>query len=576
LSADALEVPAAQGQTWLHLREGRRLTGPNLLLDGPGAAVEVEITERGQTLEAIAGWRQRAGDMAAALGWQVVTASRLHASGASLALAAPIDVLQTAVELAEWAVIGGDPAVALSRLQALRDAEAQPRLLALAANAGLEFLHDDEAVTVGLGAHSRSWALVDLPHAEAAVIADLGTIPLVVVTGTNGKTTTARLLARILGMEGAVVGLTSTDALSVGGELVEAGDWSGPGGARRLLRDRRVGCAVLETARGGLLRRGLAVRWADVAVVINVAADHLGEWGIDDLDAMAEAKLIVRKGLKTGGLLVLNADSPPLCAAAVRLGLPDGPYRLAWFSRNPQVHLLAGHAPCAWADDARGLVWRPPNQPLETMALRAVPITHAGRAVHNVENCLAAILAAQELCGATAIRGGLASFGSTVADNPGRANLFAFAGATVLVDFAHNPDGIRQLAMLTADWPTTRRLIVLGQAGDRSDADLYDLAQAALACCPDHVILKESLHYLRGRPLGEVSAVLAAALVDLHVPNSAVALVADEDAAVQATLDWCQPGDLAILLVHDDFAAAVATLAARGARELTSPHHDSR
>lgn len=558
----------------MRLIEGRRLTGPGMLLDGPGVAVEVAFDDGEDVAAAMARWRERVADLATTLGgWAPRFAARSHRAGASWACSAPLDALNAAVEVAEYAV---DPSLydgdTPERLHSAWRSERSPRLLdavARAATNGLPWLADEDGFTLGLGKRSRTWPLAELPAAETFSLDGIGTIPHALVTGTNGKTTTARLLARMVREAGCTVGLTSTDGLYVDGEPMEAGDWTGPGGARRILRNVRIDAAVLEAARGGVLRRGLATRWADAAVVTNASDDHLGEWGIDDVAAMAEAKLLVRKGIRPGGVLVLNAGNPPLVAAASRLGLPDGPWRLAWFGVDGKHLILQANpshdADLAFVADGAFVHLRGEAQTV-VLPVAEVPITFGGAALHNVENALAAILGAVALgLPWAAVRAGLAGFKPDATDNPGRMNVFHHDGATLLVDFAHNPDGLRQLAHLVDKWPSQRRLVVLGQAGDRSDEAIRDLARTALLCRPDHVVLKESLHYLRGRPLGEVTALLQDELRTLGVADSAVTLCADEAEAVVVALAWCQPGDLVLLLVHDDFAAAVATLRERGA-----------
>src|SRR5690606_18744648 len=192
--------------------------------------------------------------------------------------------------------------------------------------------------TVGLGAGSRTWSTHDLPPPDEVDWEAVHDIPVALVTGTNGKSTTVRLVAAMAAASGRTAGLSSTDFVRVGDEIVDRGDYSGPGGARAVLRDRRVEVAVLETARGGLLRRGLALDRAAAALVTNVAEDHMGEYGIHALDDLIEAKLVVRRAVERSGLLLLNADDAGLVRHASR-----HPGRLAWFGLDPDAPALAGH-----------------------------------------------------------------------------------------------------------------------------------------------------------------------------------------------------------------------------------------
>ncbi len=562
--------------------EARRLTGPNLLLDSAGAAVEV--TFEPAELAAAAGARRvdpllraraRLERISHALQWPLQLVVRHHGNGATLAIAADTDRLNTAVDLLEWAVqprgLGSLPR-ATAKLKLRLAAEVNPDLLRLQAWAGdhgIRLLWDEQVVSLGSGAGCLSWPARDLPEPHQLNPDRFGQIPTALITGTNGKTTTSRLLARMARCAGMRVGNTTTDGWSIDEQLVESGDWTGPGAARKVLRDARVECAVLETARGGLLRRGLAVTDADVAVVTNASDDHLGEWGIDSVDAMAEAKLTVAKGLFPGGTLVVNRDCAPLMAAVTRLGLDRSGLALARFCIDPTAELQAelfSHGD-AFAFSKRGaLWWQRGGLQVQVLPLSEVPICFGGHAVHNVENALAALLAGHALgLPWEAIRQGLRSFHPSATDNPGRANHLVLGGATVLLDFAHNPDGVRRMVQLARALPAKRRLITLGQGGDRSDAAIRTLADTAFELAADRYVLKESLHYLRGREIGEVTDLLRQQLLERGVSPQQIAVCQDEAAAVEDALAWLRPGDLLILLIHDDFAAALARLTAAGA-----------
>jgi cyanophycin synthetase len=325
------------------------------------------------------------------------------------------------------------------------------------------------------------------------------------------------------------------------------------------LRDNRVETAVLETARGGLLRRGLAVERAEVAIVTNVAEDHFGEFGVYDLAALADAKLVVARAVGTSGELVLNADDPSLVEAAPRLAA-----RIVWFAldranRVVARHLAAGGDACVVERDAFVLL-RGGRQ--ETVArVAAAPITFGGGARHNAANALAAIAAAAVLkVPAETIGRGLIGFQGSAVDNPGRANLYDVGGVQVVVDFAHNPPGMAALADIAAALPARRRLVAIGQAGDRDDDAIRELARAAFALRPDHVIVKEMEKYRRGRAPGEVPGLLAGELRRLGVPDSAVSTASDDLGALHQALEWARPGDLLLLTVHADQQAALGLL----------------
>jgi cyanophycin synthetase len=586
------------------LHDSRRLTGPNLLLDHAGAVIDVYLSPGdGEAAAAavIAAWRRQARRILDAVGWHAEGACvRRFAAGASLALSAPLDGLYTATEINEWAWAAatattattatagasgpsgsgsGEPdAAALAAAAAVFRAaiarESDPALMALRAAAaahGVAFLADDELATVGLGNGSLTSPRGELPAPAAIDWGAVHDVPVALVTGTNGKTTTVRLTAAILAAAGRRVGITTTDGIVVGREVVDAGDYSGPGGARTLLRDRRVEVAILETARGGLLRRGLALDRVAAAAVTNVAADHLGEYGIEDLDGLAEAKLLVTRAVAPAGRAVLNADDPRLAARG-----SAGPSPVTWCTLEPHraaapgridlaAHLAAGGDAVflAGGGDREIVLARGPTAREAVTALSAVPITFGGAARHNVVNALFAVgLAAALGAPAEAMAAGLAAVGSHEAaeGNPGRGHLLEIDGFRALLDYAHNPHGLAAVVAFAAALPAARRLVVLGQAGDRDDEALRDLAGAAWSFRPDRVILKELPSMLRGRLPGEVPAVLERELLRLGARREALSHAATEVEAVRQALDWARRGDLLLLLIHQQRDEALALL----------------
>lgn len=538
-------------------RDSRRLTGPNLLLDGPGAALEAAL-QPGREDELAASWQAHARAMLDAVGWQhEATAVRRFAGGASFAVSAPLDGLYAATLIAEWAcdAAGGSAPPLADTAAEIREeiaADRDPALLALAAAAaehGVAFILGDRKVSVGLGAGALIWPQADLPAPDEVDWAAVHDVPVILVTGTNGKSTTVRLLAAIARAAGKVAGLSSSDWVRVGDEILDRGDYSGPGGARLALRDPRVEIAVLELARGGILRRGLPVNRASAAIVTNIAADHLGEYGIHDVDGIADAKLVVAKALHSTGRLILNADDPRLAERGLGAGAP-----LAWFSLAPGRFLQDG----ASIEDGM-LVLHRNGALLPVLPAMDVRIGMAGAARHNLANALAAIMGAAALgLPVAAMAEALRTFGADEADNPGRGLLREIGGVQALVDFAHNPHGVAAIAALVGTIPAARRLVLLGQAGDRTDAEIRALAGATWAMRPDRIIVKEMDSYLRGRRPGEIPALLQAELTRLGAPGDVIAVEDSETAAVRAAFAWAQPGDLLVLLSH---AARARTLA---------------
>ncbi len=541
--------------------DSRRLTGPNILMDGAGAVLDV-ILEGLPPETVLETWAEEARRLLDAVGWTgEALFTRLYQGGASLALSAPIDALYAATEVNEaaWACAvarlneadAEDQATTVARLTAEIAAEQNPALLRLrdaARQHGVTFLSDEDHVSVGLGSGALTWPADAVPDPADVPWSAAHNIPVALITGTNGKSTTVRLLSTIVEAADKTAGLTSTDFIRVGDVILDRGDYSGPGGARTLLRDKRVEIGLLEVARGGILRRGLALDHADAALVTNVAEDHLGEYGINTLHELVEAKLVVHKALNADGVLVLNADDANLVAHARALT-----NTLCWFSLdadNPVVlaHRQAGGRACF----VRGgqLIYAEGNTEEAIITIDAIPITLGGAAQHNVANSLGAVGLAKALGLSTAaIRGGLQAFHSDPADNPGRGNLFDIGGAKVLVDFAHNPHGLNAIINTVRRMPAQRRLVMVGQAGDRSDDDIRSLARAALGAEPNHIVIMALTDYRRGRAKGEVPRLLHDTFIALGMPETHLTHAPSCLAGVQAALDWSAPGDLLLLLV---------------------------
>jgi UDP-N-acetylmuramyl tripeptide synthase len=551
----------------------------------------------------VADWRVRVERARRHLGWDSAAppVARRHADGASLACAAPFDQLYTATELNEWALCAalherdpqhwsglvdallaaaveaaGDAAAvvppvieegaALERLRRLAVAEARPDLRSLleaAESRDLPWLIDDAVISLGAGAGSRAYPLGESPFLADVPWGDLHDVPTALITGSNGKTTTVRLVAACLRALGRRPGYSCTDGLFVDGAALDRGDYSGPAGARAILRDRRVEAAVLETARGGLLRRGLAVARAAVAVVTNVSADHLGEYGIDDLEALADVKLTVATALGGTGRLVLNADDAMLRAKAERLGVRYARVPpIGWFSLDAdhpllRAHRVAGGATCGVRDGHLLLVRDAVEHDLGVVA--RMPLSVESRATYNVANLAAAALAADALgVPALAVAGVFAGFGADPGDNPGRMTRYDIGGAQVLLDYAHNPEGLRGL-LRVADGlrgANGRLALLLGHAGNRGDSDFERLAEVAAAARPDLVVVKEIEGYLRGRAPGEVPRILHASLRRLGLPEAALPVRDSEVAAARCALEWSRAGDVVLLLVHSLAARA--------------------
>jgi UDP-N-acetylmuramyl tripeptide synthase len=559
--------------------DSRRLTGSNLYFDGTGAALE---TLRGLVFDdlVLEQWQRNVQTARHAFGWpDERLVLRPHRTGVSLAFTAPADQLYTATEINEWAWWSAltlpfslrekeasdpfhapghaaiwDEASALQTLHASAKAEARPALITLmqATTARhLPFLTDDDEVTIGEGNGSRSWFIDELPSPDNVPWQELHAIPTALVTGSNGKTTTVRLLAAMTRAHGWPTAHSCTDGVYFEGNALEAGDFSGPTGARTALRQSEAQAAILETARGGMLRRGLAITHANAAIVTNIAADHFGEYGIHDLDDLAAAKLVVARAIDSNGLLVLNADDPVLVRQSASLACP-----LGWFALDFDLPLLttqraAGRPTCGVRDGR--LLLSLGNNLSDLGAVTAMPLTLGGRAAYNIANIAGATLTATALgIPAGTIADTLARFGQSQTDNPGRLQHWRFGAVDVFVDYAHNPDGLQGLLhAVDAQRRSGRLAIVLGHAGNREDADLRAVASTAASVRPDLVMLKDIAGYERGRAAGEIAAIMRAQLLADGIPADSITTCLDEVEAARIPLAWARDSDLLVLPIHE-------------------------
>jgi UDP-N-acetylmuramyl tripeptide synthase len=356
--------------------------------------------------------------------------------------------------------------------------------------------------------------------------------------------------------------LTSTDWIRVGKGILDRGDYSGTGGARMLLRHPDTEVAVLETARGGLLRRGLGVDRAAAALITNVAADHLGEYGINTLAELIETKFIVRRALGDGAPLILNADDAGIVAFAATLAGSC----VDWFSLDADNHTLAAHRAAGgrtaflregWLVLAEG------DDERRVIASEAIPATLGGAARHNVQNALGAMLLCQALgVAGEPIAAGLAGFRGDAQDNPGRANWFEAGGVKIVVDFAHNEHGMRALAAMVSRVPAQRRVLLMSQAGDRTDGDIRELVNTALEMQPERLLTCDLPGYERGRAAGDIPTLIRGFALAAGMDEGAIDICADPVSAVRAALDNARPGDLLVLLALSQREEVLAQLAA--------------
>jgi len=387
---------------------------------------------------------------------------------------------------------------------------------------------------------------------------DDGRIPVIAVTGTNGKTTTARLSAHLMATSGLRVGMTNTDGVYVQGRQIDRGDCSGPKSARHVLMHPDVDAAVFETARGGMLREGLGFDRCQVAVVTNIGAgDHLGLNYITTVEDLAVLKRVIVMNVAPDGYAVLNATDPIVVAMA-----PKCPGGVIYFAAHHHDPVLTAHRAqgkrtiCVDGDHlvASEGAWR------ETIPLRDIPITQGGRIGFQVDNAMAAVGAAWA-CGLDwdTIRRGLATFANDADNAPGRFNVMTYRGATVIADYGHNPDAMRALVSAVNALPANRRSVVISGAGDRRDQDIREQT-AILGDAFDEVILYQDACQ-RGRADGEVLRLLREGLQGTSRVQHTEEIQGEFN-AIDTALARLQAGDLCLVLV-DQVDEALAHLRQR-------------
>ena len=372
-------------------------------------------------------------------------------------------------------------------------------------------------------------------------------IPIASITGTNGKTTTSRMLAHIHKMSGRTVGLATTDGIYVDGERTVAGDMTGPIAAQMVLKDPAVDVAVLETARGGLLRAGMGYRHCDVGAVLNVASDHLGLRGVQTIDELALVKRIVVEVAREAA--ILNADD----LRCLQMADHTGATRIGYVTMNPRhdlvrQHVRSGGLAAVLEEGINGdmitLYDRGLHQPL--LWTHLIPATLEGKALHNVQNAMFAALMAYcmgvKLDG---IRHGLRTFDTTYFQAPGRMNVFDQLPFKVILDYGHNPAAVQVMVDLVKKLEVAgRRICVLAAPGDRRDQDIQEIGRIA-ASGFDFIIVRRD-DDLRGRQPDEVPRLLADAALGAGFPADSLQIVADEEQAMNAALSMGRRGDLVL------------------------------
>jgi cyanophycin synthetase len=368
-------------------------------------------------------------------------------------------------------------------------------------------------------------------------------VPIVSVTGTNGKTTTTRMISHILRHKELMVGMANSDGIWIGREQIVAGDTTGPASARMVLRDPDVEVAVLETARGGILRAGLGYDYADVAVVTNISEDHFGQYGVENLEDLAHAKSVVAEAVKRHSYVVLNADNQHVAKMATHT---KG--RVIYFSTltdNPLIkqHLDAGGR--AIFIKRGKIIVSDGDQTIKLGNIKDFPATFEGKALHNVQNALAAIGAAWGLGIATeVIREGLITFSCGLDDNPGRLNLYELNGFKLMIDYGHNAAGIEEIINFAKKLNPKHLIGVITVPGDRPDESIFKVGAIAGKGF-DYLFIRED-EDLRGRNPGEIATILRKGALSAGLKDTNIRTVLSEVPAFESAVNLASPNDLVV------------------------------
>ena len=391
-----------------------------------------------------------------------------------------------------------------------------------------------------------------LPRNVAEPVVDMlfpkgsdGRIPIIAITGTNGKTTTSRLTAHIAKSAGKKVGYTTSDGVYIQNQLMMKGDCTGPLSSQFVLKDPTVDFAVLEVARGGILKNGLAFNHCEIAIVTNVAEDHMGLGGINTIEQMAKVKSVVPETVIRRGYAILNADDD--LVYEMRKGLTCNVGLFSMDENNPRIKKHSKEGGLSTVFENGNITILKGTWKIRVMNVKDIPITFEGKALHNVANCLPAVLATYLYRDITIedIRSALGSFLPSATQTPGRLNFFYFKNFTILADFAHNPHGLRLLCDFVGKLDYPKVIGIISGTGDRRDEDIRELGEIS-GNCFDEIIIRCDKN-LRGREAGEIIELLKEGIhkVDKNIPTM---VIENENEAIEYVYNNAEDGALYVIM----------------------------
>jgi cyanophycin synthetase len=395
-----------------------------------------------------------------------------------------------------------------------------------------------------------------------------GRIPIISITGTNGKTTVTRMIDHALKEAGVTTGMTTTDGIWINGELIVEGDTTGPISARTVLCEKSVEVVVLETARGGIVRRGLGYDWSDISVMTNIGPDHIGQDGIESVEDIVEIKALVAERVREGGTLILNADDEHLQKLTERRRVREPEKKLVYFSLLDDSPFIKAHRDAGGTAYflRGGAIIEAAAQELEILKVSDISVTMNGAAEFQIANILAATAALRAYgLQPEQIASSMRTFQSS-SDNPGRANLYRVGRGFVMVDYGHNPDAFLAVCRMAARWEDRRVTGIIGVPGDRDNSVIEEAGRVA-ARGFHRVIIKED-HDLRGREKGEVARLLCH-VVNEESPVTECHIVLDEVEALRSEIEAIQEGQV-VVVFYDQLEPVLKVLEEKGAAPVST------